>query len=94
MLFALCLALIVCAVIAAPPRLLNIHEVADVLGVSPRTVYAITYPRGTLRCVKAGLRGIRYSPRELERWIAEQEGRDCPDFRSADSSAEENTGEE
>jgi excisionase family DNA binding protein len=52
---------------------MTIHEAADYLRVSPRTVYAITYPRGPLRCVRVGPRGVRYTLAALQAFIQEQE---------------------
>jgi len=48
-------------------RLLNMHEVATILGVSPRTVKRLL--RRGLACVRLG-RSIRVSQRDLERFVA------------------------
>ncbi len=58
---------------AAVPALLTINDAADFLRVSPRTVYAITFPRGTLRCIRVGPRGVRYSMAVLQAWIDQQQ---------------------
>ena len=53
------------------PMLLNIREAAKTLGVSERTVWAISAPRGPLACVKIGAR-VMYRPADLEAYIAAQ----------------------
>jgi excisionase family DNA binding protein len=60
----------------APPALLTIHEAAEYLRVSPRTVYAITHPRGTLRCVRVGSRGVRYTLASIQEFVRAQESCD------------------
>lgn len=51
--------------------LLTAAEAARALAVSPRSLWAMSQPRGPLRCVRVGAkkRGIRYDVRELERWV-------------------------
>ena len=53
-----------------PPekQLLTSREVASLLSISPRTVWAMTVPRGSLPCVKVG-RAVRYRVEDLESWI-------------------------
>lgn len=48
-------------------RLLTLDQVADLCGVTPRTVWAWT-TRG-LRCLRIGRR-LRVSPEDLDAWIA------------------------
>ena len=56
-------------------RLLSVKETAKILGVSERTLWSITTPRGTLACCKIGNR-VMYSPKAIERFIEQQEGSD------------------
>jgi excisionase family DNA binding protein len=58
----------------APPSVLTIHEAADYLRVSTRTLYAMTRPRGPIQCLRVGPRGVRYTVAALQRFIADQEG--------------------
>jgi excisionase family DNA binding protein len=60
----------------AEPEVLTIHEAADVLRVSTRTLYAMTKPRGPIPCLRVGPRGVRYTVAALQRFINEQEGVD------------------
>lgn len=50
------------------PKLLNVGEVADILGVSVQTIYSWV-SRGRLPVVKVGRRTL-FHPAELERWIS------------------------
>ena len=50
------------------PRLLNVGEVADILGVSVQTIYSWA-SMGRLPVVKVGRRTL-FHPGEIERWIA------------------------
>jgi excisionase family DNA binding protein len=61
------------AIRAQSKEVMTIHDVAEYLGVSTRTVYSITAPRGTLRCIRCGPRGVRYTLASLEKFIREQE---------------------
>ena len=54
-------------------KLLSVKETAKALGISDRTLWTITQPRGPLACCKIGSR-VMYSPRAIERFIEEQEG--------------------
>ena len=54
-------------------KLLSVKETAQALGISDRTLWTITAPRGQLVCCKIGSR-VMYSPKAIERFIEEQEG--------------------
>jgi hypothetical protein len=56
----------------APLLLLSPRAAAAVLSVSPRTLWALTHPRGPIRPVRIG-RCVRYSVSELQRWIDAQQ---------------------
>jgi excisionase family DNA binding protein len=58
---------------AALPTVLTIHEAADLLKVSTRTMYSLTKPRGPIPCVRCGRRGIRYTAAALQQFIEQQE---------------------
>ena len=58
---------------AAPPALLTIHEAAEYLRVSTRTLYSLTRPRGPIPCIRVGPRGVRFSLASLQRFIRDQE---------------------
>lgn len=60
----------------ASPALLTIHEAADYLRVSSRTVYSLTWPRGPIHCVRVGPRGVRYTLAALQAWIDGQQRAD------------------
>lgn len=49
-------------------KLYNINETAEMLHVSPRTVWNITTPRGELRCCKIGNR-VLYSETAISDYI-------------------------
>ena len=51
--------------------LYSASETARQLGVSQRTLWSLTTPRGSLPCIRLGSRCM-YSRRQLESWIAEQ----------------------
>lgn len=57
----------------APPQLLvGVDEAARLLGISRKTLWNHTAPRGDrIPAVKLG-RVVRYSPAELEQWIAQR----------------------
>lgn len=52
--------------------LMTRREVARVLHVCERTVFAMTKPRGPLPCVRVGKRSVRYSPEVIQNWIQSQ----------------------
>lgn len=56
---------------AEPPLLLPATEAARLLNVSPRTLWSITHPRGSLAVVRIGSRTL-YSPADLAAWIDAQ----------------------
>ena len=56
--------------LASPQLLLGLAEAARLLGVSRKTLFNHTAPRGDkIPAVRIG-RVVRYSPAELEQWIA------------------------
>jgi hypothetical protein len=56
----------------AVERLLTEQDVAEVLGKPPRTSRQWRYLGTGPRYIKVGL-SVRYRPRDVERWIEEQE---------------------
>ena len=61
------------AVSAEQRKLFSVKETANLLGISERTLWSITTPRGMLVCCRIGSR-VMYSLEAIERFIAEQEG--------------------
>jgi excisionase family DNA binding protein len=59
-------------VVPITPLLLDAKQAAKALGISERTLWSLTAPRGPIRAIRIG-RAVRYSVRELERFI-EQSG--------------------
>ena len=53
-------------------KLLSVKETAKILGVSERTVWAVTAPRGKLVSCKVGCR-VLYSVKAIEKFIEQQE---------------------
>ena len=55
--------------------LLSIRETAKCIGVSEKTLWTLTAPRGPIPAVRIG-RAVRYSPDDLRAWIKQcrQEG--------------------
>jgi excisionase family DNA binding protein len=66
----------------ATPTVLTIHEAADFLRVSTRTLYSMTKPRGPIACLRVGPRGVRYTMAALQQFIAQQEG-ECSQGKSS-----------
>jgi predicted DNA-binding transcriptional regulator AlpA len=67
------------------PRLLvNVREAARMLGVSERTLWAISRPRGTLPTIRVGRRTL-YAIKDLESWIDMKKGVDRVSPRTADA---------
>ncbi len=54
-------------------ELWTVRQAAKFLGVSGRTVWTWSTPRGTLPCRKIGTRVVRYSRNELRAWSAEHQ---------------------
>lgn len=52
--------------------LLSIHDAAAALGVSRRTLWSMTAPRGSIPCVRIGSR-VLYRPESLRDWAQAQE---------------------
>jgi predicted DNA-binding transcriptional regulator AlpA len=60
--------------ISADDRILwSAKETAKRLGISERTLYSQTVPRGTLQCVKIGVR-TGYRPDTVDAWLRDREG--------------------
>ncbi|MEX0701299.1 MAG: helix-turn-helix domain-containing protein [Planctomycetales bacterium] len=54
--------------------LLSPREAAEALSISPRSLWALSAPRGPIPTVRIG-RSVRYSPTDLSAWIeAQKEG--------------------
>ena len=51
--------------------LLNVPETAKLLGVSKRTLWSITAPRGTLKSIRIRSR-VLYAKTTVEQWVADQ----------------------
>ena len=49
--------------------LYSVKQAAEYLGLSERSVWAMTAPRGELAAVKLG-RSVRYRPEDLEAFVA------------------------
>lgn len=58
-----------------PRLLLRAPDAAEALGISERTLWAYTKPRGSIPAVKIGGR-VLYDPRDLTAWIDRQKGGD------------------
>ena len=51
--------------------LLSIREAARMLGISERTLWSLTAPRGPIKCVRTSATGrVLYSRQSLVEWIA------------------------
>ena len=55
----------------SPSALLSARDAAKHLGISTRTLWSITAPRGTLPVVKIGARCL-YDPADLQRYVETQ----------------------
>lgn len=51
---------------------LTADELAESLGVSRKTIFNHTEPRGTLKPTRIGT-SVRYARAEVERWLAERQ---------------------
>jgi excisionase family DNA binding protein len=59
----------------APNRLLvTVREAAKMLGISERTLWTMTSPRGSIPSIRIG-RAVRYNLDSLRQWAAEEEQR-------------------
>ena len=65
------------------PRLLNVNEVAEVLGVNVRHVRRLVF-EGRIPYLKWG-RLVRFDPREIDRWLRVS----CEPHRQGAASAEQ-----
>jgi hypothetical protein len=57
------------------PLALRPRDAARELGISPRTLWGLTAPRGPIRCVHIGpgqRRAVLYRVADLEAWLAQQ----------------------
>jgi excisionase family DNA binding protein len=54
-----------------PRLLITAREAAEALGISPRTLWALTAPRGSLAAVRIGRR-VFYRPQDLEQFVNNQ----------------------
>lgn len=54
--------------------LLRSREAAEFIGVSLKTLWILSAPRGTLPVVKVG-KSVRYDMADLKKWIEEQKVR-------------------
>lgn len=50
------------------PLALRPQDAAKALGISPRTLWALTVPRGPIPCVRLG-NSVRYCPDALRRFL-------------------------
>ena len=50
----------------------SVRETAARLGISERTLYSITNPRGSLKSLRIGTR-VFYNPKTVAAWVASQE---------------------
>jgi hypothetical protein len=51
-----------------PPLVVDAVEVARLIAISPRSLWAATAPRGDLPCIRIG-RMVRYRPQDLQDWL-------------------------
>lgn len=54
--------------------LMRIDEVAKLLDVSERTVWALTQPRGPIRAIRVGKRSVRYAADDIQRYMEQCRG--------------------
>jgi hypothetical protein len=59
------------ASVAVGPLLLTAREAARALRVSPRTLWAMTAPRGPVPCVRLGRR-LHYAPADLAALVTQR----------------------
>ncbi len=53
--------------------LLSAREAATSLGICEKTLWAMTAPRGDLRCVRIGRR-VLYDIADISRWVESRKG--------------------
>mgnify|MGYP001287929504 CR=1 FL=1 len=53
--------------------LLTLREAAEALGISERTLWSMTAPRGPVPVVRIGGRAVRYRVEALEQFARDQE---------------------
>jgi excisionase family DNA binding protein len=59
------------------PLALRPREAAKALGLSERSLWALTSPRGPIPAAKVG-RSVLYSYRDLEAWLASEAAKSAP----------------
>jgi excisionase family DNA binding protein len=57
---------------STPKLLLNQREAAESLGISERSLWGLTEPRGPIPAVRVG-RSVRYRFEALRRWVEDKE---------------------
>jgi excisionase family DNA binding protein len=57
-----------------PSLLVTIKTASQMLQISERLLFAMT-KHGTIRSIRVGSRGVRYDPRDLQKWIDDQKPR-------------------
>jgi len=63
------------------PLALRPREAAKALGISPRTLWGLTVPRGPIPCVRVGdgkRQTVLYPVRELQAWLSRQTATAAP----------------
>ena len=66
------------------PRLLRRRDVAELVGLSERTVERLDLEGDGPACVRLGRRSVRYHPEAVARWIQERTRGAKPEPRPAD----------
>lgn len=57
-------------------RLLSVPELADYLGISQKSVYALRYRGEGPRAVKIG-KQLRFAPADVDAWLAQRAAEDA-----------------
>ena len=73
-------------------NLWSVRETAARLGISERTLHSHTAPRGTLKCVKIGVR-IGFRPETVEAWLKDREGNETAEGKNEPGHKEHKGGE-
>ena len=60
------------SVVTEQKELWNVRETSTRLGISERTLFSITSPRGSLKSLRIGTR-VFYLPETVAAWLASQE---------------------